>query len=63
MAAAGASSVLERGHRGFSARIAVAGEERALAGAVSGVFYLIGAVTLVPVIALVGSGPTTTPRC
>jgi diguanylate cyclase (GGDEF)-like protein len=56
MPAAGASSVLGQSFRGFSARIAVAVEERALAGTVCGAFYLIGALTLVPLVALV-SGP------
>ena len=45
---AGVSSVLGREPRGLAARLAVAPEERALAGVVVGVFYVIGAVTLVP---------------
>ena len=48
--------------QGLTARIAVAPEERALAGAVSGAFYLIGAITLIPLI-VIGDGfredPTT----
>ena len=62
MPAAGVSSVLGAKLRGLAARIAVAPEERALAGVVVGVFYVIGAVTLVPLIVL-GSGPTITRRC
>lgn len=56
MPAAGVSSVLGAKLRGLAARIAVAPEERALAGVVVGVFYVIGAVTLVPLIVL-GTGP------
>ena len=52
MSAAGARSVLGGELRRFSARIAVAPEERALGGAVSGSFFLIGALTLIPLIVL-----------
>ena len=45
MSAARPSSAPGRQFRRLSARIAVADEERALAGSVSGVFFLIGAVT------------------
>jgi diguanylate cyclase (GGDEF)-like protein len=54
MPAAGMSSVLGGKLRGVAARIAVAPEECALAGSLSGVFYVIGAVTLVPLIVLGG---------
>jgi diguanylate cyclase (GGDEF)-like protein len=52
MSGAGASTALGATLRGFAARIAVAPEERALAGSVSGVFFVIGSLTLVPLILL-----------
>jgi diguanylate cyclase (GGDEF)-like protein len=50
MSPPGASSAPGAELRGFAARIAVAPEERALAGVVSGSFFLIGALTLIPLI-------------
>lgn len=52
MPTAGVSSVLGEWRRSLAGRVAVAPEERALGGAVSGVFYIIGSITLVPMIAL-----------
>src|SRR5258707_12988000 len=54
MSAGAAQSTPGRALRNLSARIAVAPEERALAGLVSAAFYMIGAVTLVPLIVLGG---------
>lgn len=56
MPAGGANGTFGRRLRNLSARIAVQPEERALAGLVSGAFYMIGAVTVIPLIVL-GSGP------
>jgi hypothetical protein len=60
MPAAGDSSVLGAELRGFAARIAVAPEERTLAGAVSGVFYVIGAISLIPLVVLGAGGHRNT---
>jgi diguanylate cyclase (GGDEF)-like protein len=60
MPGAGVSGVLGAKLRGFAARIAVAPEERALAGSVSGAFYMIGALSLVPLIVLGDGGHQNT---
>jgi hypothetical protein len=54
MPAAGASSVLGAKLRELVTDFAVAPEERALAGSVSGAFFMIGGVTVVPLTLLPG---------
>jgi diguanylate cyclase (GGDEF)-like protein len=54
MPAVGASSVLGAKLRGLATAFAVAPEERALAGSVSGAFFMIGGLTVVPLALLPG---------